>query len=143
MRTHTRRPRAGISAASVARSYRDNCPCFSVSSLSPRVARVLLLFGCHAAVHDSPPPPPPATPRTGAICQVARPFHHVDQEHLEVFQPTSCLDVFSPRSSSENHFRVSMRESSQFRNCQTRSSPRSEINFEINCSWKIVTSCRP
>lgn len=55
MRTHTRRPRAGISAAFVARSYRDNCPCFSVSSLSPRVARVLLLFGCHAAVHDSPP----------------------------------------------------------------------------------------
>jgi len=92
---------------------------------------VLLLFGRHSAVHDSLPPP-----HSGAICQVVRPFHHVDQEHLEVFQPTSCLDGFSAIIFRESSARLDGRESR---------------NFEIakrgiclvpwfNRSWKIASS---
>lgn len=58
-----------------------------------------LLFGRHPATHDSLPPSRSAAPSAKLV---ARPFHHVDQEHLEVFRATSRLDVFSSRSSSES-----------------------------------------
>lgn len=76
---------------------RDNCRAFPCSSLRAG-SQFLLLFGRHLAAARQP---------FAVICQVARPFHHVDQEHLEVFQPTSRLDVFSPRSSSESHLGAS------------------------------------
>lgn len=81
---------------------RDNCCAFP----PPPCGRSASSFTFWTSFRDRLPPS-----RSGAICQVARPFHHVDQEHLEVFQPTSCLDVFSPQSSSESRLHVSMEES--------------------------------
>lgn len=112
---------------------RDNCPCFSTaSSLLPAArAPVLLLFGRHPSVHDSLPP------RSGAICQVARPFHHVDQEHLEVFQPASCLDVHSPRSSSESSVFASRWKSHGSFEIAKRGIC---LVLRFNRSWKVAPS---
>lgn len=92
---------------------RDNCPCFSVSfPSSASVARVLLLFGCHAAVHDSPLPPLRRAQEPSAKSHV---LSITSTRNTSRCSSQRLVLTFS-RSSSENHLRVSMGESPQFRN---------------------------
>lgn len=123
--------------ASVARGHighirgakcRDNCRAFPPPPSGPSAGSFAFWMSSFS-VHDSLPPP-----CSGAICQVARPFHHVDQEHLEVFQPTSCLDVFSLRSSSESRLDGRVTVVSRLPNAEFTSF------FGFNRSWKVAPS---
>lgn len=109
--------------------------CFSVSCLSSGVARVLLLFGCHAAVHDSRLPPlrraqePSAKSHVLSITSTRNTSRCSSQRLVLTFSLRDHLPriIFPSRWESHRSFEIAKRK--------TRLVP------EINRSWKIVTSC--